>query len=159
MTTLPGIFGPNNRYTSYTNAPSIVTDYAGIEFRGLLVADAQQAGKLVYVVVRMDTQEVVFASPAGVGSGSISASPAGPLKVVYNVGQNKGTATESVVIPNVFTAFPAGLRGPIGPKGDRGDPGPKGDKGDPGPPGPAGDGGASDARITKFEAIKAIVDS
>jgi hypothetical protein len=105
---LPGTFGPSNRYTTYTNAPTTVTDYKGIEFRGLLVSDVQQAGQLVYVVVRMDTLTVVFASPAGAGSGSISASPLGPLKATYNVGQNKGTATESVPIPSVFTPFPLG---------------------------------------------------
>jgi hypothetical protein len=110
MATLPGTFGPNNRYTSYTNAPSVITDYDGVEFRGLLASDAEQSHKLCYVVVRMDTQAVIFASPADAGSGSISASPLGPLTVVYNVDQNMGTATESVPIPNVFTPFPLGQR-------------------------------------------------
>jgi hypothetical protein len=108
MATLPGTFGPNNRYKTYTNAPSVVTDAAGVEFRGLLAYDNQQANKLCYVVVRMDTQAVIWASPAGVGSGSVSAAPNGPLKVVYNVNQNAGTATTSEAIPDVFTPFSIG---------------------------------------------------
>jgi hypothetical protein len=108
MATLSGTFGPNNRYKTYTNAPSVVTDAAGVEFRGLLASDTKQANKLCYVVVRMDTQAVIFASPAGAGSGSISAAPNGPLKVVYNVAQNAGTTTTSEAIPDVFTPFSIG---------------------------------------------------
>lgn len=56
-----------------------------------------------------------------------------------------------------YTPWPAatGLRGPQGVPGPTGPTGPRGDRGEPGP---VGDG-AGDARITKFEAIKAIADS
>lgn len=57
-----------------------------------------------------------------------------------------------------YKPWPVGAPGPRGLPGPKGDPGPTGPKGDPGPPGPAGDG-ASDPRVQKFEAMKAIADS
>jgi hypothetical protein len=106
---LPAVFG--GHYKSYSNPPTLVTDSKGVEFRGILAYDTQQANALCYVVVRMDTQAVIFASPPGAGSGSISASPLGPLKVVWNVTQGAGPIIRSQDIPGQFTPFTPGAPG------------------------------------------------